>query len=76
MPRFLKLMLKKFSIAKRFYLGFLTMFVAFCVMGFLYTKGFLYTAYFFDENVQKSHVLQTNIHAITVSNQKSIGNTV
>jgi len=39
----------------------------------LYTKGFLYTAYFFDENVQKSHVLQTNIHAITISNQKSIG---
>jgi len=73
MPQFLKLIFKKFSIAKRFYFGFLTMFVALFIMGVLYTQGFLYNARFFDENVKKSHVLQTNIHAITISNQKSIG---
>ncbi len=73
MPYFLKHIFKQFSIAKRFYLGFATMFLALAVMGVLYVKGFLYTAHFFDENVEKSHLLQTNIHAISASNQKSIG---
>jgi len=73
MPESLKVILKKLSIAKRFYLGFATMFLALFIMGLLYTKGFLYNARFFDENVEKSHALQTNIHAISQSNQKSIG---
>jgi methyl-accepting chemotaxis protein len=73
MPQSLKVILKKLSIAKRFYFGFATMFLALFIMGLLYTKGFLYNARFFDENVEKSHALQTNIHAISQSNHKSIG---
>jgi len=72
MPRFIILLLKKLSIAKRFYLGFVTMFIALAIMGGLYGKGFLYSAQFFDTQVDESHLLQKNIAAISASNRHSV----
>ncbi len=66
------LLLKKFSIAKRFYLGFATMFAALAVMGLLYGKGFLDSAQFFATHIDQSHLLQKNISAIAASNHQSV----
>jgi methyl-accepting chemotaxis protein len=72
MPQFIILLLKKLSIAKRFYVGFATMFASLAIMGFLYGKGFLDSAHFFDVQISQSQLLQTNIHAIAASNHQSV----
>ena len=72
MPQFFRTFLKQFSLAKRFYLGFAIMFIALFIMGVLYGIGFGYNRHFFDQQLEKSHALQTNLHAISTSNQQSI----
>lgn len=72
MPYFLIRFFKQFSIAKRFYLGFLTILSALLIMGALYGKGFFYNLYFFNQQIEQSHQLQTNIHHITMVNHESI----
>ena len=64
--------LKQVSLAKRFYMGFSIMFLALLIMAIVYGIGFGYNHHFFEQQLDRSHALQQNIHALTFSNQKSI----
>lgn len=72
MEGFFRIFLKQFSLAKRFYIGFSIMFLALLIMGIVYGIGFGYNRHFFEQQLDRSHALQQNIHALTLSNQKSI----
>ncbi len=69
MPHALSTFLKQISIAQRFYLGFLTIFVSFLIMGMIYGMSYLHTQSFFDEQLTESHTLKTNLEQTTSPTQ-------
>ena len=72
MPQPLLSCLKQMSIAHRFYLGFLSIFVSFLVMSIIYGTSFLHTQSFFDEQIIQSQALKTNLEETTNVNSKTI----
>lgn len=72
MPHLFIRYLKQLSIAHRFYLGFLTIFVSFLIMGLIYGMNYFHTQNFFDEQITKSHTLKTNLVETTQVNTKTI----
>jgi len=64
--------LKQISIAHRFYLGFLTIFVSFLIMAMIYGISFFHTQDFFDEHITQSQALKTNLEETTKVNSKTI----
>lgn len=72
MPHTLRSYLKQMSIAHRFYLGFLTIFVSFLIMGMIYGISFFHTQSFFDEQIMQSHTLKANLEETTNVNAKTI----
>ena len=72
MPHLFIRYLKQLSIAHRFYLGFLTIFVSFLIMGLIYGMNYFHTQNFFDEQITKSHMLKTNLVETTQVNTKTI----
>jgi len=72
MPHLFIHYLKQLSIAHRFYLGFLTIFVSFLIMGLIYGMNYFHTQNFFDEQITKSHTLKTNLVETTHVNTKTI----
>lgn len=72
MTHFITMLLKKLPIAKRFYIGFETIFSAFILIGALYVTGFLNNLSFFEKNIEQSLALQTNITNTTHVNQATI----
>lgn len=72
MPHTLIRYLKQLSIAHRFYLGFLTIFVSFLVMGVIYSMSFFHNQRFFDEQITQSRTLKTNLEETTKVNAKTI----
>lgn len=72
MPVALIRSLKQLSIAHRFYLGFLTIFVSFLVIGMIYSISFFHTQSFFDEQITQSQTLKTNLEETTDVNTHTI----
>jgi len=72
MPSAIVTLLKHVSIAHRFYLGFLTIFVSFLVMVVLYTMSYVHSQHFFDEQITQSQTLKTNLEETTNVNAMTI----
>jgi len=72
MSHFLSTYLKQISIAHRFYLGFLTIFTSFLIMGMIYGMSYFHTQNFFDEQMTESQILKTNLNETTNVNAKTI----
>lgn len=72
MAHFLIDYLKHYSIAKRFYSGFIILFGTVLLMSIVYGKGFFDNRHFFEVQINNSKLLQKNLESINASNQKSI----
>ncbi len=66
------LYLKKVSIRRRFFGGFLMIVASLVLVGVLYGKGLLQTLTFFETQLTQTHTLQKSLHLFTSSNEKSI----
>jgi len=72
MPQFVSTLLKQLSIAHRFYLGFLTLFVAFVIMGILYGVGYFQNQDFFHAQIEQSEILKSNLQETSNANARTI----
>ena len=64
--------LKQQSIARRFFLGYVTIFIAFIMMALLYVLSYMHHQHFFANALEQSQLLKRNIQETTETNAQTI----